>query len=112
MPATASDIGEITTNEVRIVSVDFSGKLDPGELLTGTPTITAPVGSGLVLTQKQVNASAVTVNDVALVAGQAVQFKCDATAATAANRYEIEILCGTDAGQTLEGNVILRVVDS
>ncbi len=112
MAGTAPEIETITTNEVRIVSVDFSGLLDDGELLTGTPTVTAPVGSGLVLSQKQVTASAITVNDVTLAAGQAVQFKVDATAATAASRYGIEILCGTDAGQTLEGNITLRVVDS
>lgn len=112
MAGTAEEVGRITTNEVRIISVDFSGQLDDGELLTGTPTVTAPVGSGLVLTQKQVNASAVTINDVSCAAGTAVQFKCDATSATAGSRYEVEIICGTDAGQTIEGNVILKVQDS
>lgn len=112
MAGTARKAYEITTNEVRVVSVDMRGVLDDGETLTGTPTVTAPAGSGLVLTNKQVNSSTLVVNNVSCTAGQAVQFKVDATGATAADRYEVEVLCGTSAGQMVEGNVILRVVDS
>lgn len=111
MSFTADDIAEISTDEVRIVSVDFTGKLDSGELLSGTPTITADAGAGLTLTNKAVNSEAITVNSVACAIGEAVQFKADATAANA-GRWAVEIVCGTDAGQTLYGRVMVRVVDT
>lgn len=109
MRATAPQIHEVTTREVAIVSVDCRGFLDDSELLTGTPTITAPGASGLVLSQKQVNASAITVNGAGLVAGEAVQFKADATAATA-GQYELDVVCGTSSGQTRHGRIVLAVI--
>lgn len=110
MQSTARQIHEITTNEVRVVSADFILKLDDGELLTGTPTVTAPAASGLTITQPQVNASSRVVNGVTCAAGQAISFKCDATAATA-GRYVIDIVCGTDDGQTIQGQTVVLVIE-
>lgn len=111
MSFTADEIAEISTDEVRVVSVDFTGKLDSGELLSGTPTITADAGAGLTLTNKTVNSEAITVNGSACAIGQAVQFKADATSANA-GRWAVEIVCGTSEGQTLYGRVMVRVVDT
>lgn len=111
MQAKARQVHQITTSMVRIVSSDFIGQLDSGELLSGTPSVTAPVAAGLTLTQKQVNSTAITVNGVSCAAGQAVQFKADATSANAGT-YVLDITCGTDAGQTLHGQVTVVVVDA
>ena len=109
MQSLARQEHEITDDEVRVVSVDFRFKLDDGETLTGTPTVTVPTSSGLVFTQKQVNASTIVVNGVSLAAGLAIQFKAAATAATVGD-YSVNILCGTSAGQTVQGRVRLSVV--
>lgn len=110
MRSLAREIREITTDEVRVVSVSFLGKLDSGELLTGTPTVTAAVGSGLTLSNKTVNSEAITINSVSHAIGQAVQFKADATAAVPGDWY-VDITCGTDAGQTVAGRIKIAVVN-
>ena len=92
-------------------AVSFLGKLDAGELLTGTPTVTAAVGSGLTLSNKTVNSEAITINSVSHAIGQAVQFKVDATAATA-GEWAIDITCATDNGQTVFGRVTVDVETS
>ncbi|MBP6772727.1 MAG: hypothetical protein KA154_06970 [Gemmatimonadaceae bacterium] len=111
MRSLAREIREITTDEVRVVSVSFLGKLDSGELLSGTPTITAEAGSGLTLSNKTVNSEAITINGVAHAIGQAVQFKATATGATA-GEWTIDIACGADNGQTVFGRVTVEVVAS
>ncbi len=111
MRSTAREIREITTDEVRVVSVSFLGKLDTGELLTGTPTVTAEAGAGLTLSNKTVNSEAVTINSVSHAIGQAVQFKVDATAATD-GEWTIDITCATDNGQTVFGRVTVDVESS
>ena len=111
MRSLAREIREITTDEVRVVSVSFLGKLDSGELLSGTPTITAEAGSGLTLSNKTVNSEAITINGVAHAIGQAVQFKATATSANAGT-WTIDIVCGTSEGQTRFGRVTVEVVAS
>lgn len=111
MRSTARQINEITTLEVAVVSVDMRGLLDSGETLAGTPTITPPTGSGLAFTNKTVNSATIEVNGVSLTAGQAIQFKADATAGVAA-RYEVDIVCGTSAGQTRHGRITLDVIEA
>ena len=111
MRGTARQIHEVTTLEVAVVSVDMRGVLDDAETLTGTPTITPPTGSGLVFTNKTVNSATIEVNGVSLAAGQAVQFKADATAGVVA-RYELDIVCGTSAGQTRHGRITLDVIEA
>lgn len=105
MAGTAPQIREITTDEKpRIVSVDFSSMLGSGELLAGAPTIQG--SDDLTITDEQVNASAVTINGISVADGKAVQFKVETDVA---GQYKIEILCGTDAGQVLEGAIRLNV---
>lgn len=99
--------------EVRTVSVDLEGKLDAGETLTGTPTITSsPVGSvsapGLTIDDEQVSTTVLTINDREVAIGQAVQFML--SDGTARQTYTITVQCGTSAGQTIETELRLRVV--
>lgn len=87
--------------EVRNAVVDFQGKLSAGEILTGTPTVTS-VPTGLTFANIAVNTVALTVNDVAVAIGEAVQFKV--SGGTAGTRYTLVISAGTNAtpAQTLE----------
>lgn len=115
MPVKAPQRHEVSVQEVVNISVDFQGMMDanqsPIELLTGTPTVTE-YGSPQVLTLggKQVNSSTITVNGATCLAGQAVQFTCDASGATPGQVYIIDIVCGTTASQTRAGSVAIHVV--
>lgn len=97
-------VGRMTTDEVRIISIDMSGKLDTGELLTGTPTIEAD--AALTITGETVNGSSIVVNGATLAAGKAVQFK---VTPSTSGRYVIDTICTTDAGQTIEYSIVLVV---
>lgn len=95
-------------SEVRNCAVDFSRKLDVGESLTGTPTVTiSPTGP--TLSDKAVNTSALTINGDVVPIGSAVQFKV--TGGTA-GVYTITATCGTTAtpAQTLEVRCSLEIV--
>lgn len=76
----------------RNVSVDLRGKLDTGELLTGTPVVTA-WPSGLTLANKAVNSETLTIDGATCVAGQAVQFSV--AGGSAGTDYLIVVACGT-----------------
>jgi len=101
---------EKTASEVRTISVSFSGKLDSGELCTGTPTITEVTSSDLTLASKAVSTEILVINGVSTPIGEAVQ--CSVTGGTAGTTYEIKIAVSTDAtpAQTLYGTIKLKVV--
>jgi hypothetical protein len=105
----ALQVHEKGADETRAVSVDFRGKLDSGELLTGTPTVTDSA-SVLTLANEAVNSGNVTINGATCAAGQAVTFTV--AGGVAGTDYTITVQCGTDAtpAQTLEGRLTLRVV--
>jgi hypothetical protein len=103
-----------TVSEIRNVAVSFSGKLDTGELLTGSPTITISDPSvspeDMTISNGIVSTGDLTINGVTVPTGEAVQFKV--TGGTVANSpYTIQISCGTDAtpAQTLYGGIVLII---
>ena len=104
---TIKNIGVKSPNETRLVGVSFSGCLDSGETLTGTPTVTC---TGLTLGSKQVSSTALTIDGVSVPSAEAVTFTV--AAGTAGTKYTITIVVGTTAGQTLERFVILQVASS
>lgn len=108
MPSTAPQIPDKTASEVRNCIVSFAGKLDSGELLTGTPTVTASP-SGLTIANVIRNSTSKTVNGVSISASQGVQWKV--SGGTAGTTYTFTITCGTDAtpAQTLIGYAKMRV---
>lgn len=110
---TAPQIQTKKVSEVRNVAVSFSGKLDDGELLTGTPVVTdanSPSPAELTFSNEAVNTSAKTINGISVPIGEAVQFKV--AGGTAGKTYNINIVVTTDAtpAQTLYGKVRLRVL--
>jgi hypothetical protein len=111
MPVSAPQVREVSTNEVRIISADFKGKLDEGELLTGTPTITEVSTDHLTLSSKQVSTVELVVNQRRCAIGEVAQFKVDASGAAPGTTYEVDIICGTDRGQTIDGRISIYVRD-
>ena len=106
MPS-APQVHSITSDETRNISVDMSGLLDAGELLTGTPTVQC--SDDLMITNVQLNTGTVSINNRDVAAGKAVQFT---VSSSVAGYYGIEILVGTSSAQTLEGQLNLSVAGS
>ena len=101
-----------TVSEVRNTAVSFSGKLDSGELLTGTPVITEVDPSSpqaLAISNIAINTEVLDINDISTPTGEAIQFSVSGGVANAV--YIIKIVCATNAtpAQTLYGTITLRV---
>lgn len=96
-----------TAAEVRNAAVNFQGKLDSGELLTGTPTATA---SGITTSNVAVNTAELTIDGVTVAIGQAVQFRV--SGGTAGTTYTITVEATTTAtpAQTLQAYCKMMVV--
>jgi len=105
---TAPQIQTKKVSEVRNAAVSFSGKLDSGELLTGTPTI--PDVAGITISNKAVSTAILEINGISVPAAEAVQFSV--SGGVAGTTYEISINSATDATppQTLYGKVKLKVI--
>jgi len=106
MTSTAPQIQEMSASEVRHVAVDFSGKLDTGETLTGTPTVVEVTTTELTITNKAVSTGVLSINGVSVPIGEAIQFTVDAASS---GFYEILITCGTSESQTIDAKIYLRV---
>jgi hypothetical protein len=88
------------TDEVLNARLDMQGKLESGETLTGTPTVTIIGGSTLiVISSISVSTGALTVNGSTCSAGQVIQFVV--TGGVANTRYVLKALASTTAGQTI-----------
>lgn len=104
-----SQVHRKTAAEVRLVSVDYRGKLDNGELLTGTPSVSI-LPTGPTIANESVNSAALTINGQSVAIGQAAQFKI--SGGTAGTKYTITVKCDTDstpAQEDLEATLILWV---
>ena len=105
----ATQIRQKGANETRNVSVSYDDKLESGELLTGTPTITDSTGD-LTLSNKLVSTGAETINGISVSAGAAVLFTC--AGGTSSTTYTIRIQVTTDASnaQTFDDYLQLEVL--
>ena len=90
-------VGETNTH-----SVSFANILDGSELLTGTPDVVEVTSTDLTIVnftptsdKGTVNTAALTINNVTVPIGEAVQFK--ASGYVAGTTYTIRITAGTDA---------------
>lgn len=103
----APEIHSKSANESRLISIDCSGKLDSGELMTGS--VTVPAVSGITITNEAVNTSTLTINGVSVIAGKAIQMLV--SSGTAGNTYTIAATVATDStpAQTLEIKLDLEV---
>ncbi len=118
MTVTAPQLPCMAETEVRNVAVSFVGKLDAGELLTGTPTVTevdedgAPVGPNLSFSNIAVNTAELTINRETVAIGEAVQFRVTAGVGLSGSRYYMRVEATTTASpaQTLQVVLPLDVV--
>lgn len=109
MGISSPEIQQKGAAETRNVSVDFSGRLDAGELLTGTPTITENTTSDLTITNKVVSTDTLTIRGNKIGPGQAVQ--CRVAGGTAGRLYSLTISVGTTGSQTLvDDDIKIEVV--
>lgn len=95
-------------SEVRNAAINFSGKLDSTESLSGTPTVTAT--TGVTIASATRNSTTITIDGESVAANKAVTFRV--SGGTAGNSYTITTTCGTDASlaQTLQCTIRLFVV--
>ena len=96
--------------ETNNFSVSFAGRLDSGEVMTGTPTAVEQTSSDLTISNVAVNTAALTINDISVAIGNAVQFKVLGQL-VANTPYTVKITAGTDStpAQTKVGYVIFKV---
>ena len=108
-PDVEPTILEMKVSEIRNVAVSFIGRLDSGELLTGTPTVVEVTSTDLTISDVAVNTAQITVLGKTVATGQAVQFKVLGGAAN--TNYSIRITTVTDAtpAQTFIIKIRIRV---
>lgn len=96
--------------EGRLFAVSFDGKLDSGEALTGTPTVTEVTTSDLTIANKAVSTSDLTINHKTVTTGRAVQFLVSGHL-VANSPYTVRISCATDSSpaQTVKGKLKFNV---
>lgn len=68
-------IRNVSNGTTDIVAIDESFELDPGEALSGTPTVTEVDTSDLTISQKTLNSTELTINGNTVAANCAVLFK-------------------------------------
>ncbi len=99
--AKAPQLNRMATGETRNCRVSFLNKLDSGEVISPTSSVSVSIVQGtsaLVLSSIGVSTGALTVNGSSNTAGQVVTFIATASIAT---RYELRVQAATDAGQTV-----------
>lgn len=105
----ALQVHEKTANEAVNVRVSFLGKLEDGELLTGTPTAVELVTSDLSITNVAVNTSTIPINGIDHLPGQAVIFSVSGGLA-ATSEYCIKTKGGSDAVPTQTPEIFTKLV--
>lgn len=105
MSDTAIEINNMSTRELCHFSVNMEPKLDTGETLTGTPTITESSGN-LTLTNKAVSTAILSISGTSVAIGQAVQFTADAAEN---GSYTVVVVCTTSSGQIKDLELIVNV---
>lgn len=99
MPITLTGLPKISVGDTDTVSVDLQDYLDSGETFTGTPTVVEITTTDLTLSNKTVNAAAITIQGRAVGIGAAIQFKVSGQ--LAGRTYKIQVTGTTTASRTL-----------
>ena len=110
MSHTAPQRPDVAAGETRNFAVSFAGKLDTGELLTGTPTVVdnAPNSpEDLTISNIGVNTSALTIDGESVAIGEAVQFAVSGF--VSGTTYKLKITVSTDStpAQSLIGYAVV-----
>ena|SRR5690349_16023084 len=91
-------------DEVLGVQIDFRGLLRQGEVLTGTPTLTA---TGITANSGAVSTGVLLINGEMVDAGKAVT--CTISGGSDGTNYMILAKCGTSMSQTRECGIRVKV---
>ncbi len=94
--STAKERPVAVVGETNTFSADFSGVLDSGELLTGTPLVVEVTTTDLTISNKVVSTGSLVINGQTVATGMAVQFKVVGQLVATAS-YTIKITATTDA---------------
>lgn len=93
---TAPEQPVTAAGETNLHSVSFDGVLDSGELIASVTSVEEETTSDLTITDKVVSTAALTINNVSVITGRAIQFKVvGQTVAT--GRYTLEMIVVTDS---------------
>jgi hypothetical protein len=103
MSAEAPQIPRIVEGETRNGKASFANKLDSGESLAGSPTITELGTTHLTIANATRSTGTLTINGVEVTSGHALTFKVTGFVANMVYRLRME--CATDStpAQTLRG---------
>lgn len=107
--AKAEEIPSKTPSEVRNGAISLSHLLNTGELLTGTPSVSA-TPSGLTFSNAAVNSGILTVKGVSVPIGEAIQFSI--SGGTSGVVYTCTAVCSTTASPTQTVNVVFKLLVS
>ena len=105
----------VTEGEIVSCGVDFEGKLDADELLTGTPTVQeldfagVPIAGDLTIAGITKNTAEETILARKVAIDRAVMFNAQGFIATK-SPYHLLISCSTDKGQKRQGYLRIPVV--
>jgi len=91
-------IPEISAGETDDGAVDFTDRLDSGETLSGTPTVTEVTSSDLTISSVAVNTATLTMFDTTIAIGAAVQFTVSGQLAS--TLYTLNVTTSTSASRT------------
>lgn len=107
---TCPQVNVMKVGEVRNCALSMLNKLRSGELLTGTPDVTA-TPSGLTIENESINTLAMSVNGIANAVGQVALYTV--SGGEAGVTYRITVSCDTTSapGERLAEDAILQVVD-
>lgn len=94
--------------EIRQCAVSFVGKLDTGETLAGTPTVTAS-STDITISGTAVNTTALTIDGTTVAASQAVQFKVTTVSGTGGSKYTMIATTTTSLSQVLNASMTLTM---
>ena len=110
--ARANEIRHKHASETRTISIDYTDKLDSGEALTGTPSVSEVTTSDLTITSPQLNSGELTINGSTVAAAKAVQ--CQVAAGTSGTTYQLLVQVSTDSSspgaQTFYDTIKLEVL--
>lgn len=93
---TATERPVTAAGEENLFSVSFDGVLDSGELLASVTSVTEETTTNLTISNKAVSTAALTINNVAVITGRAIQFKVVGQL-VATGRYTLKIIVVTDS---------------
>ena len=116
---TAKERHSTAADVTQVEHVDFKPQLRPGELLTGTPTVTVVAGSGEVtVSNEQLNTSQLELRGVdaprTALPGEVAQFQAAYAAAVTVAQFVFKVECdtikaGVDPYRHLVGWIVVPV---